>query len=98
MGQPGDGEALAAPRGMLDQVALTGARGLRFCHQAADGVELLVAGEDQVAGTSLAAPVVLLLYLVDELADQVEHAVARPRLLPQVGRGVARARGRHGRV
>ena len=96
--EPGDGEALAAPRGVLDQVAMAGARRPRVRHQAADGVELLVAGKDQMAGPGLAAPVVLLLHLVDELADQVEHAVARPRLLPQVGGGVAGPRGRHRRV
>ncbi|MBV6522209.1 MAG: hypothetical protein MNPFHGCM_02355 [Gemmatimonadaceae bacterium] len=35
---------------------------------------------------------------MDELAHEVEHAVARPGLLPEIGRGVALPRGRHGRV
>ena len=53
-------------------------------HQFADGVELLVAREDQEALAGLAALLVFLLHLVDELAHQVEHAVARPGFIPQV--------------
>ena len=35
---------------------------------------------------------------MDELAHEVEHAVARPGLLPEIGGRVALARGRHGRI
>ena len=98
MGEPGDGEALAAAGRVLDQVALARAVAAGVGHQAAHGVELLVAREDQEALAGLAALVVLLLHLVDELADQVEHAVAGPDLLPEVGGGVAGPGGRNGRV
>ena len=96
--EPGDGVALAAAGRVLDQVALAGAVRARVRHQPAHGIELLVAREDQEALAGLAALVVLFLDLVDELADEVEHAVARPGLLPEVGRGVALPRRRHGRL
>src|SRR5713101_1557248 len=98
VGEPGDGEALAAPSRVLDQVALPRPASARVGHQPAHAVELLVAREDQGALAGLAPLLVLLLALVDELAHQVEHAVARPRLVPQVRGGVPRARGRHGRI
>ena len=84
VGQPGDGEALAAARRVLDQVALAGAVVTCVAHKAAHAVELLVARKDQVALAGLAPAVVLRLDLVDELADEVEQAVPGPDLLPQV--------------
>src|SRR5712692_5758075 len=98
VGKPGDGEALAAPSRVLDQVPLPRAAGARVGDQPAHAVELLVAGEDEEALAGLAPPLVLLLDLVDELAHEVEHAVARPGLVPQVRGGVPRARGGHGRI
>ena len=84
VGQPGDGEALAAAGRVLDQVAPAGAVVSCVAHKAAHAVELLVAGKDQVAPAGLAPALVLALNLVDELADEVEHAVPGPDLLPQV--------------
>ena len=84
VGQPGDGEALAAAGRVLDQVALAGAVVSCVAHKAAHTVELLVARKDQVAPAGLAPAVVLRLDLVDELADEVEQAVPGPDLLPQV--------------
>ena len=83
--QPSDGEALAAAGGVLNQVALS----LPRCRRASAtkltyAVELLVAWEDQVPPPRLAPRLVFLLHLVDELAHQVEDAVASPRLFPQV--------------
>ena len=93
VGQPGNGEALAAARRVLDQVALAGAVVARVAHQPAHAVELLVARKDQVALPGLAPAVVLRLDLVDELADEVEQAVPGPDLLPQVIGGKARTGG-----
>ena len=90
VGQPGDGEALAAAGRVLDEVELAGAVVARMAHKAAHAVELLVAREDQVAPAGLAPALVLRLDLVDELADEVEHAVPGPDLLPQVIGGKAR--------
>jgi hypothetical protein len=98
VGEPGDGEALAASRRVLDEVALARPHRPRICDEPAHAVELLVAREDHEAPAGLAAPVVLLLDLVDELAHEVEYAVARPGLLPEVRGCVARPRGWHGRV
>ena len=89
VGEPGDGEALAAAGRVLDQVALPRARRARVGDEPAHAVELLVAREDQEALAGLLALVVLLFDLVDELPDEVEHAVARPDLVPQIGRRVA---------
>ena len=74
---------------LIDQVALPRARGARVGHELPHAVELLVAREDQEALAGLATPLVLLLDLVDELAHQVEHAVARPGLVPEVAGCVA---------
>ena len=76
VGEPGDGEALAAAGRVLDQVAPARAVVARVAHEPAHAVELLVAGEDEEAPAGLPPAVVLGLHLVDELADEVEHAVA----------------------
>ena len=94
--EPGDGEALAAPGGVLDQVAPARAVAAGVGDHAPDGVELLVAREDQ-AGRSPAV-VVLVLDFVNELADQIEDAVARPDLVPEVVRGVSAPGGRDGGI
>ena len=70
----------------------------RVGDELAHAVELLVAREDEKAPAGLPALLVLLLDFVDELAHQVEHAVARPGLFPEIGGGVALLRGRYGRV
>src|SRR5262249_10271859 len=57
-------------------------------------VELLIAREDQKALAGLAPFVVLLLDLVNKLPDEVEHAVARPGLLSEIGGGVTLPRRR----
>ncbi len=87
--QPGDGIALARTGAVLDQVALPRACLARSLHQTTHRIQLVVARKDDLALAGLASLVVLALQLVDELLDQVEHAVARPCLLPQIGRGVA---------
>ena len=96
VGQPGDGEALAAARRVLDEIAVSRPGRAGVGDEPAHAVELLVAGEDEEAPAGLAPVLVLLLDLVDELAHQVEHAVARPGLLPEIGGGVAVLRRRHG--
>jgi hypothetical protein len=96
--EPGNREALAAPGGMLDEVALTGSILPGVSDELADRVELLIAGEDEEALARFAAAVVLLLDLVDELADEVEDAVTRPRLFPEVPSRVAPLRRWNGRV
>src|SRR5712664_1635568 len=98
MREPGDREALAAAGGVLDQIALTCSVASSVGDQLAHGIELLVAGKDEETLAGLAAPVILLLDLVDELADEVEHAVASPDVLPEVARGVAFLGRRDGRV
>ena len=98
VGEPGDGEALAAAGRVLDQVAPARAVVARVAHEPAHAVELLVAGEDQEALAGLAPAIVLRLDLVDELADEVEDAVPGPDPLPQVVGGEARPGGRDRRV
>ena len=98
VGKPCDGKGLAASRGVLNQVAPP--RSLLACagYQLSYTVELLVAGEDQEAVARFPTLLVLLLYFVDELAHQVQHAIGRPDFLPKVGGGVASPVRRDGRV
>ena len=96
--EPGDGEALAAPRRVLDEIALPRPGRAGVGDEPAHAVELLVAREDEESPAGLASGFVLLLDLVNELADQVEHAVARPGLLPEIGGGVPVLRRGHGRI
>src|SRR6266542_1607143 len=98
MREPRDREALAAPGRVLDQVALAGPVPPGIGDQLPDGVELLVTGENEETLARLAGPVIFLLDLVDELADEVEHAVASPDVLPEVARGIAFLGPRDGRV
>src|SRR6266540_4730675 len=93
--EPGDSEALAAPRRVLNQVPLPGTGGARVPNQLANRVELLIAGKNERALARLAPVLVLLLNLVNELADEVENTVARPCFLPQVAGRIAAAGGRH---
>ena len=94
--EPGDRVALAAPGGVLDQVALARTVPAGVGDHAPHGVELLVAWEDETGRPSALA--LLLLHLVDELADQVENAVARPSLFPKVVGGVSLSGWRDGRI
>ena len=85
--EPGDGEALAAPGRVLDQVPPTRAVAPGVGDHAPHGVELLVAGEDQVGRPPTLG--VLAFHLVDELPDQIEDAVPGPNVVPEVFRGVS---------
>src|SRR5690606_9073698 len=79
---PGDGVGLARAGGVLNQVPLAGAVLEDIGHQRAGGGELMVAREDNGLG------LLLLVALADQVAvKDVEPAVARPDLLPQVGGG-----------
>ena len=98
VGEPGDGVALAAAGGVLDEVALAGAVVARVAHQPAHAVELLVAREDQEPLAGPAAALVCLDHFVDELANEVEDAVAGPDPLPQVVGRIAVAGGRQRRI
>jgi hypothetical protein len=82
VGEPGDGEALAAAGRVLDEVALAGAVGAGVGDEAADGVELVVAREDEGPFAGGLAVVVEDVDLVGDVLDEVEDAVARPRLGP----------------
>ena len=81
---------------MLDQVALARPVLTGVGDHAPDGIELLVAGEDQTGRAPAVA--VLILHFLNELADQVEDAVPRPDLVPEVVRGVSALSGRDGRI
>ena len=98
VGEPGDGEALAAPRRVLDEVALPRSPPPRIDDEPAHAIELLVAGKDEEAPAGLAPILVLFLDLVNELANEVEHAVSRPRLLPEIAGRVAEPGRGHRRI
>ena len=79
---------------MLDEVPLPRTALLGVSHQLADRVELLVAGEDQRVLARLLSIVVQDVHAVDEMADKVQDAPARPDALPEEGCAVARLGGR----
>ena len=95
MGEPADRVALAAARGVLDEVVVARALAAGGVHQQADRLELVMAGEDHGLHPDLAPPVVALLVdlQVDEAGEEVEQAVGRQHLLPQVCRAVVPAGG-----
>ena len=99
MRQPTDRVALAAARGMLDEVAVPHALAAGGVHQHAHRFELVIAGEDHGLRLDLASLVVAFLVdlQVDEAGEEVEQAVTLQHLFPQVGRAVVPAR-RIGRV
>src|SRR6266581_7966692 len=80
---------------MLNEVALPRSCSARVCHELPHAVKLLVARKDEKSLPGLAPFLVLLFDLVDELADEVEYAVARPSLFPEICSGVAFLRRRH---
>ena len=81
---------------MLNQVPLARAVAAGVGDHAPYGVELLVAGEDQVGRPPTLA--VLAFHLVDELPDQIEDAVPGPYVVPEVVRGVSLPGRGDGRV
>src|SRR4051794_34162877 len=95
MSEPPNCKGFAASRRVFDQVAVSGPVPARVGDQLAHTIELLVARENQKTLAGLAAPLVLLLDFMDELADEVEHTVARPGLFPQIGGGVPGPGRRH---
>jgi len=73
---------------------LTGALLARIGNQAADGVQLVITREDEDALAGLFAGFVFLLVLVNKILQQVQDAVPRPDLFPQIGGGKAAPGGR----
>ena len=97
--QPTNRVALAAARGMLDEVVVSHALAAGTVHQHAHRFELVIAGEDHGLRLDLASLVVALLVdlQMDEAGKEVEQAVSLQHLFPQVCRAVGPA-GRVGRV
>ena len=93
MRQPTDGVALAAARGMLDEVVVPHALATRGVHQYAHRLELVVAGEDHGLRLDLAALIISFLVdlQVDEAGEEIEQAVTLQHLFPQVCRTVGPA-------
>ena len=93
--QPGDAVGLAAPRGVLDQVAPAGALCARHGDELPHRVELVVAGEDQgLPGDpprpALAVVRLLVLRLDEhEVAEDVEEALAFQHFLPEIAGAVS---------
>ena len=77
---PGDGIGFAGTGGMLDQILLPGALGQHRRQQLARGIELVIARENDLLDL---LPAIALGH--DIAADNLQPAIARPHLLPQVG-------------
>ena len=91
MRQPGDRVRLARAGRVLDQVVVPRPLAARGSDQRAHRIPLVVAREDQRLALLLRAvrAVALLRLQVDEVAEDVEQAVAPPDALPEVGGRVA---------
>ena len=98
VGEPGYGVALPRAGGVLDEIALARAPGAGVGHESANAVQLLVAGKEDEALARLAAAIVLLLDLLDELPKELEDRVASPGLLPEIRGRIAAAGGRDRRI
>ena len=98
MSQPRDGEGLAASRRVLYQVALSRSPLASVAPPVAARSRVAGSGEKSGSACPSFCPVVFLLNLVDELAHQVQHAVPRPGLLPQVRSRISGLSGRDGRI
>ena len=83
MGQPGDRIALAAPRGVLDEIALSGAVLCHVGQQAANNVELLVARPD-LSLLRARGLVVLGLDHLSVVFQDVGQALAGKHLSPEI--------------
>ena len=100
MGQPANRVAFAAARRVLNQVVVARALRPRIGFEFAHHVKLMIARKDQRFALHLLAVLNALDDLqMQEARQDVHEAVARPDLLPQVGRfvaawiiGIARAR------
>ena len=98
MGQPRDRHRLAAACAVLHQVALTGPVSARVGDQLAHGDELVVAGKDQALAARLDPVLIERVEHLDKALYQVEHAVPRPDLFPQIGGGEPARRRAGGRI
>src|SRR5215468_9287954 len=83
---------------MLDQIAPACAVSAGIAHEFSYAVELLVAWKDEKPLAGLSSLLVFLFDFLDELTHEVEHAVARPSLLPEIARGESLSCRRHGRI
>ena len=81
---------------MLDEIVLSRPLLAGIGNEKAHAIELLIAWKNQEPLAGLAAGLIFFFDFVDELAHQVEYAVARPGLFPKIGGGIAGLRGRHG--
>ena len=79
VGCPGDGVGLAGTRGVLNQIVVAGAVSAHVGQELAHHVQLMVAREDQL----------FIFRGMNELLQNVHHAVLLEDLLPQVGGGIA---------
>src|SRR5262245_50504440 len=83
---------------MLDQIASARAVRAGIAHEFPYTVELLIAWKDEKSLAGFSTLVVFFFDFLDELAHEVEHAVARPSLLPEISRGESLSCRRHGWV
>lgn len=70
---------------MLNQIPVARPVVSRMRDQAPNGIELVIARKDQTLLTGLAAAIVFILHFVNEVLHEVEHAVARPDPVPEIG-------------
>src|SRR5438477_10702728 len=100
MRQPRDRVTLAAAGRVLDEIMLTRPMLTRVRDQSPHAIELVITREDEALLLPFAPAAVLLflLKLMNESADQIQHAVRLPNLVPKISRRIAFARRRIARA
>jgi hypothetical protein len=90
MRQPGDGVALAAAGGMLNEVLAAGTVGAGIGDEFADGIDLMEAREDESFLADLLAVFSLFGDLeMEKAAEEIHPTVPFPDTLPEVCRLIA---------
>src|SRR4030067_520298 len=82
--EPGNGKTLTTACAVMNQVALARAMLVSMSEQAAHCIDLVIAWKYQTLLARLAPLIILFFYDVQVLLDEIEQAILRPKLLPEI--------------
>ena len=85
MAEPGNAVALAAPGTVFNQILVPCPFLPGLIHQAADNIQLVVAGEYELLLPRFPPLVILQVNLFKKVPDQIQQAVPLPNFFPNIG-------------